>query len=39
MKLLDNEIRDIIKCLEAGKPLPDQKRGLSLDGLLLKGEP
>lgn len=26
MKLLDNEIRDIVKYLEAGKPLPDQYR-------------
>lgn len=28
MKLQDNEIRDIIKYLEAGKPLPDQYRFL-----------
>ena len=28
MKLLDNEIRDIIKYLEAGKPLPDHYRFL-----------
>jgi DNA modification methylase len=28
MKLLDNEIRDIIKHLEAGKPLPDKYRFL-----------
>lgn len=28
MKLTDNEIRDIMKYLEAGKPLPDQYRFL-----------
>ena len=28
MKLADNEIRDIIKCLEAGKPLPEKYRFL-----------
>ena len=28
MKLADNEIRDVIKYLEAGKPLPEQYRFL-----------
>ncbi|MFQ5543624.1 MAG: adenine methyltransferase, partial [Nitrospiria bacterium] len=28
MKLTDNEIRDIIKHLEAGKPLPEKYRFL-----------
>ncbi len=28
MKLTDNEIRDIVKLLEAGKPLPEKYRFL-----------
>ncbi|MBF0103729.1 MAG: hypothetical protein HQM16_00250 [Deltaproteobacteria bacterium] len=31
MKLLPNEIRDVIKYLEAGKSLPDQYRFLLFD--------
>ena len=31
MKLTDNEIRDISKYLEAGKPLPDKYRFLLFD--------
>ncbi|MEI6847482.1 MAG: site-specific DNA-methyltransferase [Chlorobiaceae bacterium] len=31
MKLTDNEKREVIKCLEAGKPLPDKYRFLLFD--------
>ncbi|OGP65405.1 MAG: hypothetical protein A2169_03350 [Deltaproteobacteria bacterium RBG_13_47_9] len=31
MRLTDNEIRDIIRHLEAGKPLPDRYRFLLFD--------
>ena len=32
MKLTDNEIRDITKLLEAGKPLPEKYRFLLFEG-------
>jgi DNA modification methylase len=31
MKLTDNEIREVVKCVEAGKPLPDKFRFLLFD--------